>query len=157
MPPAPAPEGLPDWEDVRAAAIGDSSTRRTDLAVDVRPCDAESPDPSARSTAYRRFWMQPKGKLPDDPLIHAALLVFASDRMLLRVAARPHGSVWKVRDAASVDHAFWLHHRARFDDWMLYVCESPMAEAGRALAFGAIYTRDGKRVASVAQEGIVRF
>ena len=101
--------------------------------------------------------MRPKGKLPDDPLIHAALLVFASDRMLLRVAARPHGSVWKVRDAASVDHAFWLHHRAGFDDWMLYVCESPMAEAGRALAFGAIYTRGGKRVASVAQEGIVKF
>lgn len=157
MPPAPGPEGLPDWEEIRAAAIGDPSARRTDLAIDVRPCDAESPDPAARSAAYRRFWMRPKGKLPDDPLIHAALLVFASDRMLLRVAARPHGSVWHVRDAASVDHALWLHHRARFDDWMLYVCESPIAEAGRALALGAIYARDGKRVASVAQEGIVRF
>lgn len=157
MPPAPGPEGLPDWEEVRAAALGDPKAKRADLAIDVRPCEAESPDPSAPSVAYRRFWMRPKGMLPDDPLVHAALLAFASDRMLVRVAARPHGSVWAVRDAASIDHAFWLHHPARFDDWVLYICESPVAESGRALAFGAMYTRDGKRVATVGQEGIVRF
>jgi acyl-CoA thioesterase-2 len=101
-------------------------------------------------------WIRLRGTLPEDPLMHAAALAFVSDRTLLRVAARPHSPIWRIREAASVDHALWLHRPVRFDDWVLYTCESPAAETGRALAFGAIYTRDGKRVASVAQEGILR-
>jgi acyl-CoA thioesterase len=39
---------------------------------------------------------------------------------------------------------------------VLYVCESPVAVSGRAFAVGAMYSRGGKRIASVAQEGILR-
>ncbi|UCE87942.1 MAG: thioesterase family protein, partial [Deltaproteobacteria bacterium] len=42
------------------------------------------------------------------------------------------------------------------DDWLLYVSESPVAFAARGLVLGAIYQRDGARVASVAQEGLIR-
>ncbi len=85
------------------------------------------------------------------------MFVFASDRTLLRVAARPHGAIWSLRHAASLDHAIWLHHVSRFDDWVLYACESPVASHGRALAYGAMYGRDGRRLVSVAQEGLLRF
>ena len=155
MPDAPEPEGLPDWEDIRARVLG--AERRQDVAVELRVCD---PDPEAGGNglpAYRRVWVRPKGRVPDVPHLHAALFVFATDRTLLRVAARPHGPIWGVRHAASLDHALWLHHPVKFDDWVLYVCESPVASHGRALAYGAMYGRDGRRLLSVAQEGLLRF
>jgi acyl-CoA thioesterase-2 len=155
MPQAPDPHGLPDWEDIRAAMLG--TEPRRDVAVELRVCDADPKVAGTRLPAYRRVWIRPRGELPDDPLVHAAVFVFATDRTLLRVAARPHGPLWGVRQAASLDHAVWLHHVARFDDWVLYVCESPVAVGGRALAFGAMYGCDGRRLVSVAQEGLLRF
>ena len=154
MPPAPEPANLPDWEDLRAQLLG--GARRADGPVEVRVCDPESTVPSAKLPAYRRVWMRPRGTLPEEPLVHAAVLVYASDRTLLRTAARPHGVTWRLRVGASLDHAVWVHHPARFDDWLLFVSESPVAYAARALLLGAMYRRDGVRVASVAQEGLLR-
>ena len=57
---------------------------------------------------------------------------------------------------ASLDHAVWLHHPVRFDDWMLYSSVSPIAQAARGLIFGALYRPDGTQVASVAQEALIR-
>jgi acyl-CoA thioesterase-2 len=156
MPEAPAPETLPDWEDVRARILGDESLRRRDSAVELRMCDPEvyagEPKPP-----QQMVWLRPRGKVPDDPLIHAAVLVYASDRTLINTAARPHGLPWGKRVAASLDHAFWLHRPFRFDDWVLYESASPAAHSARGLVFGAMYRRrDGARVASSAQEGLVR-
>lgn len=154
MPPAPDPERLPDWEELRAAML---HTERRYVAVELRLCDADPAHADRPLPAYRRLWVRPRGEIPDDPLLHAALFVFATDRTLLRVSARPHGSIWNVRHAASLDHAVWLHYPAKFDDWVLYVCESPVAAEGRALAYGVMYGRDGRRLVSVAQEGLLRF
>ncbi|MCC7128347.1 MAG: thioesterase family protein, partial [Microbacteriaceae bacterium] len=57
---------------------------------------------------------------------------------------------------ASLDHAMWWHRDGRADEWMLYVQESPNAIGGRGLAMGRIFSRDGKLLASVAQEGMIR-
>ena len=57
---------------------------------------------------------------------------------------------------ASLDHAVWLHHPIRFDDWLLYSSVSPIAQDARGLIFGAVYTRDGVQLASVAQEALIR-
>jgi acyl-CoA thioesterase-2 len=156
MPDAPDPGGLPDWEDLRARLLGDPTQRRPDGPIEVRVCDPDSPEPNVILPARRRVWLRPRGRLPDDPLVHAAVLVFASDRTLLRTAARPHGLTWRLRTGASLDHAVWLHRPVRLDDWLLYVTESPAAHAARALVLGAMYRRDGTRVASVAQEGLLR-
>jgi acyl-CoA thioesterase-2 len=156
MPDAPEPGELPDWEDLRAQLMGGGAQRRADGPVEVRVCDPDSTEPGVKLPARRRVWMRPRGRLPEDPLVHSAMLVFASDRTLLRTAARPHGVTWRLRIGASLDHAVWLHHPAHFDDWVLFVSESPVAHAARALLLGAMYRRDGVRVASVAQEGLLR-
>jgi len=156
MPDAPEPATLPDWEDLRAQLLGGSTRRRPDGPIEVRVCDPDSSEPGVALPARRRVWMRPRGVLPDDPLVHAALLVFASDRTLLRTAARPHGATWRLRIGASLDHAVWIHRPARFDDWVLFVSESPVAHAARALLLGAMYRPDGVRIASVAQEGLLR-
>jgi acyl-CoA thioesterase-2 len=156
MPEAPDPESLPDWEDVRARILGDPSLRRRDSGVELRMCDPEgfAGEPMA---PRQSVWMRLRGALPDDPLVNAAMLVYASDRTLLNTAARPHGLPWGKRVAASLDHAFWLHRPARFDDWVLYASVSPAAHAARGLVFGAMYRRrDGALIASSAQEGLIR-
>jgi acyl-CoA thioesterase-2 len=156
MPEAPDPETLRDWEDARAEILGDPSARRGDGPVVVRICDPEqfSGEPKPPRQAV---WLRPRGAIPEDPLLHAAVLVYASDRTLINTAARPHGLPWGRRVAASLDHAVWLHRPPRFDDWVLYASQSPAAHSARGLVFGAMYRRsDGARIASVAQEGLIR-
>ncbi len=155
MPAAPPPTGALDWEEVRAAVLGEGA-RRPDGPLEVRDCDAEVAEPAKPQPAYRRIWLRPRGHMPEDPLLHVAMLVFASDRTLLSTGGRPHALTWNRRMGASLDHAVWLHRPARFDDWILYVSQSPAAHAGRALVHGAMYSRDGTRIASVAQEGVIR-
>jgi acyl-CoA thioesterase-2 len=157
MPAAPDPESLPDWEDVRAGILGNPALRRRDSAVELRMCDPEEAAGVEPTPPRQRVWLRPRGAVPEDPLLHAAVLVYASDRTLINTAARPHGLPWGRRVAASLDHAFWLHQAVPFDDWVLYASESPAAHAARGLVFGGMYRRrDGARIASVAQEGLIR-
>ena len=156
MPGAPPPEGLPDWEDLRVRILGDATARRPDGPLEVRECDPETAAPAVGRPARRALWMRPRGTLPDDPLMHAAVLVFASDRGLLSTAGRPHGLMWGERQGASLDHAVWLHRPARFDGWVLFTTASPVAVAGRGLVLGAMHARSGARLASIAQEGLIR-
>lgn len=156
IPAAPPPDDLPEWEDVRVQLLRDPSKRRPDGPLEVRVCDPDSPDPGIRLPPSRRVWLRPRGAVPDDLLLRTALLVFATDRTLLRTGARPHGLPWESTIGVSLDHSLWLHRLPRFDDWILYACHSPAAAAARSLTIGAMYERDGTRIATVAQEGLLR-
>jgi acyl-CoA thioesterase-2 len=106
----------------------------------------------------QRVWMRIDGKLPDDPLLHACLLTYASDLTLLDAVLGAHGEVWGPGGfvGASLDHALWLHRPFRADEWFLYDCWSPSASGGRGLASGQMFTRDGQLIASATQEGLLR-
>ena len=154
MPAAPPPGGLPDWEELRSEMLHDTRAKRRQ-AVEVRVCDPDDPS-GAPQPPNKRVWLRPIAKLPDDPRIHEALYVYASDRTLLSTASRPHGLPWGRRSVASLDHAVWLHRPARFEGWILYASHSPIAHGARGLVIGAMYDAQGVRVASVVQEGLVR-
>jgi acyl-CoA thioesterase-2 len=100
--------------------------------------------------------------LPDDPVLHAAMLLFASDLTLADAVTNQHIIVWEDLIAArglfgaSLDHAVWLHAPARIDRWLLHVQESARAAAGRGLATGRFYDEAGVLVASVAQEIFIK-
>jgi len=151
------PESLPDWESVRSRETGEPP--RAPDAVEVRVVAPEHDRPGVAAPPHRAVWLRTRGALPDDPALHAAILIYASDRTLLRTAARLHGGM-RDRLPASLDHAVWLHRAPgaafRLDQWLLYVSETPIASGGRALVHGRMLTRDGARVASVAQEGLLR-
>jgi acyl-CoA thioesterase-2 len=153
MPDAPPPESALPWEEMRRRMLGHAPPRPE--ALDVRVCDPDDPE-GRPQPARRRIWLRPRGAMPEDPRLHAALIVYASDRALLSTAARPHGLRWGQRTGASLDHALWLHRPARFDDWLLYAMESPVAHAARGLVHGALWDRSGALVASVAQEALIR-
>jgi acyl-CoA thioesterase-2 len=106
----------------------------------------------------QRAWMRIDGKLPDDPLLHACALTYASDLTLLDSVLSAHGEVWGPGGVvgASLDHALWFHRPFRADEWFLYDCWSPSAAGGRGLASGQMFTRDGRHIASAEQEGLLR-
>lgn len=163
MPETVPPEGLrSDYE--RRLAIGDrlSDRLRTRIlhphglefrAVDDDDLLAPEPQPGERS-----IWMRTVAPLPDDPMLHRALLAYASDHGLLVTALRPHGMSYLQPGMrlASIDHAMWFHRDFRMDEWLLYRIDSPNANGARALCRGSVFTRDGQLVASTAQEGMVR-
>ncbi len=161
MPAAPAPEGLVNEVTLRraqAAALpvgwrGDHEPPIEFRMVD--PVDLLHPVPRPADT---QIWLRACAAVPDDPLLHRALLAYASDHGLLRAALLPHGLSFLQPGfrAASLDHAMWFHRDFRIDDWLLYSIDSPSAGGSRALCRGEIYTRDGQLAVSVAQEGMLR-
>ncbi len=128
------------------------------LAFDVRTVEKPCWLTGDRSEAVAHTWVRAVAPLPDDPRVHRAVLAYASDMQLLMTALRPHGKSMVRGDArgASLDHAIWFHEPFRADEWLLYVTESPWAGNGRGFTRGQIFTRDGRLVASTAQEGVVR-
>lgn len=109
-------------------------------------------------TSEQSVWLRVPRTLPDDPLLHAAILAYASDYSLLEPVLRRHGVLWGDRRLrpASLDHAMWFHRPAQVDDWILYSQHSPSAQSGRGLGLGYMFGADGTLVATVGQEGMVR-
>ena len=107
---------------------------------------------------YQQVWFRLAEKVGDDAELHRALLAYASDFHLLGTATFPHGiSYYQPNVAmASLDHALWFHRPFRADDWLLYSIDSPSVQDARGLARGQIFDRQGKLVASTAQEGLIR-
>jgi acyl-CoA thioesterase-2 len=164
---APAPPEVPEPEDVptmteRLARYPDRSGIWSAIPrpIDVRYVGEPGwVAPGERPAQIRqRVWMRMDGKLPDDRLLHACLLTFASDLTLLDAVLSTHGEVWGPGGfvGASLDHALWLHRPFRADEWFLYDCWSPSASGGRGLASGQMFARDGRLIASVTQEGLLR-
>ena len=102
--------------------------------------------------------MRADGRLPDDPVLHACVVTYASDMTLLDTTLLPHGVRWpdETLMMASLDHAMWFHRPFRADDWLLYDQGTPTTSGGRGLAYGFIYTRDGALAVTVVQEGLIR-
>jgi len=50
----------------------------------------------------------------------------------------------------------WFHGPVHFDQWHLYTMDCPFTGSARGFNRGAIYAQDGRLVASVAQEGLLR-
>jgi len=163
MPDAPSPDGMRDDLDAMRDAFDQLPARARAVLDRQRPIDFRTvhqvhPITPGVQPPCNQAWMRATGTLPDDPILHCALLAYASDFSLLSVALRPHGLTYFQPgvQVVSLDHAMWFHRDFRFDDWLLYETDSPSATGARGFCRGAIFSRDGRLVASVAQEGLIR-
>jgi acyl-CoA thioesterase-2 len=160
------PTGIPDPESLPSTAdlLGKFDHPVARHWAYERPFDIRHVDPAlyvsadGPKEARNAVWMKTFGPMPDDAGLHRAALAYASDYTLLESILRKHGMSWITpgMSVASLDHAMWWHRPVRVDDWLLYVQESPSAQGARGLATGKIFSRDGRHVATVAQEGMVR-
>ena len=163
VPDVPPPESLVNELDlIRGMAARIPESLRTvitqDRPIDFRPVSPIDPFHPEKREPVRHVWLRAIDRLPDDPLIHQAVLAYASDYGLLGTALLPHGVAPRspAIQLATLDHAFWAHRPFRADEWLLYAMDSPAAAGARGFTRGSVYTRDGTLVASVAQEGLMR-
>ncbi|HEX2091070.1 MAG TPA: acyl-CoA thioesterase II [Longimicrobiaceae bacterium] len=163
MPEVPPPEELPRELDlIRGMADRIPEPLRAvytqDRPIDFRPVAPVDPFRPEPQPAVRHVWFRADGAMPPETLPHQAVLAYASDYGLLGTALLPHGLSFQMPrlQAASLDHTLWLHRPFRVDEWLLYATDSPSASGARGFARGSIFTRDGRLVASVAQEGLLR-
>jgi acyl-CoA thioesterase-2 len=163
-PQVPGPEGLePDIELARRLADKIPARIRDkilcDKPIEIRQVNPVDPFAPRKMAPQKYVWFKAIDRMPDDFAAHQYMLAYASDFNLVATALYPHGHTYWESDiqAASLDHAMWFHRDFRMDDWLLYAMDSPNACKARGLSLGKIYTRDGRLVATVAQEGLIRY
>ena len=160
MPDVPDPDSLPTFKERLAAyaeQLGPSYDRQR--PIDTRYVRGPGGGDSGEPRRTQQVWLRADGRLPDDPMLHACVVAYASDMTLLDTALVPHGIRWPNYEAvmmASLDHAMWFHRPFRADEWLLYDQDTPSSQAARGLARGSIFTRDGHLAVSVVQEGLIR-
>ncbi|MBM4216989.1 MAG: acyl-CoA thioesterase II [Gammaproteobacteria bacterium] len=163
MPAVPAPETLPDWSRPTPEVEAKLPEMLRRFLIRERPVEMRPVEPidflrRAASPPCERVWFRIAEPLPDDDRLHRCLLAYMSDFNLLTAATRPHHGKFAIGEMviASIDHGLWFHRAFRANEWLLYDVESPSASGGRGFARGSIYSRDGRLVASAAQEGLMR-
>lgn len=165
----PMPLGVPEPESLKTqqellqeveADIPDSIRRfwARDRPLEVKPVHIEHYTTREKLEPKQYVWMRVTGEPPADRALQAALLAYLSDMTLLDTANFAHGRTGFDPDLqmASLDHAMWFHRPHALDDWLLYAQDSPNMIGSRGLARGFLYGRDGRLIASVAQEGLIR-
>ncbi|MBM7050874.1 MULTISPECIES: acyl-CoA thioesterase II [unclassified Rothia (in: high G+C Gram-positive bacteria)] len=103
-------------------------------------------------------WIKAIAPLGSRQVAHRAALAYASDYTIMEPIMRAHGKFWLQpgMKVASLDHSIWFHDDVAADDWLLFAYESPAARGGRGLTTGSVFTRDGRHVATIAQEALLR-
>lgn len=161
MPETPAPETIPNDQE-RASSEPDLPAMlkefvARDFAVEFRRIDPINPLKPEVAEPRQKVWFRAAGDVGDDVALNQCVLAYATDMSLLGTCARPHGVSWFTGvQMASLDHILWFHRPSRAHHWHLYDQDSPSASGARGFNRGAIYTREGGLIASVAQEGLIR-
>lgn len=146
----PQPEDLPSTLE-QARAEGWSEYARGPIEF-RRARPRIWPDPTGDTSGPHLAWMRPRAALGDDPRLQMAGLVFLADFYSHWPFERRVGRGFDVGRFQTLDHALWIHQPARWDDWWLLETESEIASAGRGLSRRRIFARDGRLIASAAQE-----
>ena len=158
------PEELLSWEDM-LAQMGDflpsqlKSFLEIDRPIDFKPAFIVNPLDKKDLPPLNQVWFRIKGEAKDLNLsTKQEILTYISDYNILNATLFPNGSVAHFGNVqmASLDHSMWFFRDFDLNDWLLYDMESPNSFGARGFARGHIYTREGKLVASVAQEGLIR-
>ncbi len=162
-PDVPQPETLMSEEALKQQfmeSAGEAMKRywRHERPIEIRPVSLRHFVGRDKLDPVQHVWFRATGALPENSAIHKCVLAYASDMMLLDTSLYAHGRSLFDRDlqVASLDHALWFHRPFRADEWLLYTMDSPTASGSRGFNRGAIFTREGLHVASVAQEGVIR-
>ena len=163
MPEVPGPNELHDISATPEEVLSQVPEKMRRRLMRKRPFEVRPVEPVSllsleRSEPVRHVWLRAVDKLPNDQELHQNMLAYMSDFPLIGTVMLPHGNDFSEAGVqmASLDHAMWFHRLFRVDEWLLYSMESPNAASARGLAFGQFFDVEGRLVASVAQEGLIR-
>ena len=162
MAPAAPDVAPPEETPLLQALVGEAARGRRWVdqppAVDLRLPEPPSFLSPISSDKPRSHWMRLPRSVGADHSLNAALLAYASDFFLMDMIFRLHPQEPGPGRANgfSLDHAMWFHRPVRFDEWHLHTQEAVALVGDRGLARGTIHDADGRCVASVAQEVLLR-
>lgn len=144
MPDVPPPESL----DARPARFGSGSD-----PIEIRPTELSAP---GFSEVIHPYWAKARHELPADDLLGWSALLFTTDYMVIGTPF-PRGTRSGERMVSrTLEHSAWFHRPVLDDDWLLYACDATTVVGGRYLARGTVHDRDGRLLASFAQQGMIR-
>ncbi|WP_421594452.1 acyl-CoA thioesterase II [Shinella sp. M27] len=163
MPDVPMPETLLGEADLKERFLTQAPAHiraywERPRPIELRPIALDHYFSAEKLEPNQNIWVRTTGPVPAERHLQAAVLAYLSDMTLLDTSLFAHGtSVLDRRlQVASLDHAMWFHRPPVLDDWLLYSQDSPSAFGGRGMTRGAIFSRSGTLLASVAQEGLIR-
>lgn len=163
MPQAPAPETLSDEMQGPPPGTDPAMEKRMREFARLRPVEMRQVQPQnftnpVKMEPSKIVWLRARGPVGPEPRLQHAALAFASDMNLLETAMRPHALSWHTPNlqSASLDHSIWFHQPFDFSDWHMFAQESTVAHSARGFVRGSVFSRDGRLVASVTQEGLLR-
>ena len=164
MPDVPDPDDLMSEDQLKqmvmASAAPDSVKAywQRERPIEMRPVSLKHYVSREPLDPVQHVWFRATGPVPDQRAIQKCVLAYASDMTLLDTSLFAHGRSIFDRDlqVASLDHARWFHRPVQVDQWLLYAQDSPNASGSRGFNRGSIFSRDGRLVASTAQEGLIR-
>jgi acyl-CoA thioesterase-2 len=159
MPDVPGPETIKPLAERVADEFGDvDEWFKRKHPIDQRFIGELPWNPLRSKEPRQRIWIKADGELPDDPLLHACVVTYASDMSLVDTILAPHSVRWDDGTfmGASLDHCMWFHRDFRADEWLLYDMDSPIAHGGRGLARGFLFNQAGQLAVSMVQEGLTR-
>jgi acyl-CoA thioesterase-2 len=135
LPVVTAPEDCPSWEARRMFSV-----------------DARIPPEDGITEWPSRFWSRFTAGIGSDPLLNAAAMTYLTDFSAALHTFETDGFL----PAASLDHAVWFHRPVLMDDWVFTTYDGRTIAGNRGLYTGSYYDRDGRLVASMAQEALYR-
>ncbi|XMO85083.1 acyl-CoA thioesterase II [Algibacter sp. AS12] len=158
------PEELLSWTDMyekygENLPKGIKSFLSIERPIEFKPTTFVNPLDKKDLPPNYDVWFKLKGDVKGlDLATKQQILTYISDYNILTATLNPHASKahWGNTITASLDHSMWFFREFDFSDWLLYTMESPSASSARGFARGNIFTRDGKLIATVAQEGLIR-
>lgn len=176
------PEAGPDFQPDTPASVDPDSLRSAADALEGAPGAAAAywsagrsfdmrhvPGPlyvqvEGQSQPHQAVWVKAFDMLPDAADAHATAdlhrtaLAYVCDYTILEPLLRVNDLHWSSPglSTASLDHSMWFHRDGRADGWILYAQEAVSVQNNRGLALGHFFDKDGRLLATVAQEGMIR-
>lgn len=151
-----APDVVFDYQDPESL-VTDETYLPFMNPIDVRPINGPSlRGPGHRVPQVHPFWVRPYVELPDNHMLHAAVVAFISDYMVVGAAQAPGRDIPDGSLVVTMEHALWFHRPVNANDWLLFTAEPLSSYHGRGVSHGKVYNREGLLVASYVQEVLTR-
>lgn len=163
MPKVPSHKGLYSWDDMYQQLKG-FLPKQVEQFLSIqrpiifKPTVINNPTERVKLPPYQNVWFKIKGKMKNNQRLNKSVLTYISDYNILATALQPHADIANFGNTrmASLDHSMWFHRDFDINEWMLFSIDSPSASNARGFTRGNIFSENGKLIASVTQEGLMR-
>lgn len=102
--------------------------------------------------------LRPAGEVPNDPVIQAALVGYATDMSILEPAFRATGAMRHAPDSRilTMTHALTFHQIPDWSTWLHFDAKLEALSHGRAFGSGEVFSPAGEHLVSASQVGFVK-